>query len=437
MACTKEGVTMALTTGAQPRGGAMMITRYLVSLPLRVLLAMAVCGSAQAQTPTPTPTGEFLCSAGPHDGRACNHDGDCAPGGACVIAPGICAGGNDDGLLCDCVAGSCSAAPVCSTAPTFGTCQSGVNATQCCNVTHNCASGSPCVGTQKICVGGPDIGLSCLRDDQCPGSLCQSTGKFCSGGDFDSFTCVDDVDCHNADGSQGGVCTAVAVQPTPIPTGEFLCSGGQSDGHACNGDNHCAPGGVCVVAVGICGGGSDDGLACDCVSGNCSSTPACSGDATFGTCQGGVNAALCCDVTHNCSGGSPCVGTQKLCVGGGNIGGSCLRDDQCPGSSCLSTGRVCVGGDFDGFPCVDENDCTNVDRSAGGACIPAGTTPACVGDCDGGGAVTVNELITMVNIALGSAPLSGCPSGDADGTGNITVNEIIQSVNFALGGCAG
>ena len=32
---------------------------------------------------------------------------------------------------------------------------------------------------------------------------------------------------------------------------------------------------------------------------------------------------------------------------------------------------------------------------------------ACVGDCDGSGDVTVDELVTMVNIALGSAPLVG------------------------------
>jgi hypothetical protein len=49
--------------------------------------------------------------------------------------------------------------------------------------------------------------------------------------------------------------------------------------------------------------------------------------------------------------------------------------------------------------------------------------------------VTVNELITMVNIALGAAPLSACPIGDADGSGDITVNEIITAVGFALNRC--
>jgi hypothetical protein len=64
-----------------------------------------------------------------------------------------------------------------------------------------------------------------------------------------------------------------------------------------------------------------------------------------------------------------------------------------------------------------------------------GAAAACVGDCSGDGEVTVNELITMVNIALGNSPVSACPVGDANGDGEITVNEIISGVNNALNGC--
>jgi len=63
--------------------------------------------------------------------------------------------------------------------------------------------------------------------------------------------------------------------------------------------------------------------------------------------------------------------------------------------------------------------------------------PGCDGDCDGRGSITVNELITMVNIALGKSVLSTCPVGDADGSGEVTVNEIIQAVGYALGSCPG
>ena len=59
----------------------------------------------------------------------------------------------------------------------------------------------------------------------------------------------------------------------------------------------------------------------------------------------------------------------------------------------------------------------------------------CVGDCDGSGSVTVDEIITLVNIALGNAQPSACPHGVASGA-VVDVALIIQSVNAALGGCA-
>jgi hypothetical protein len=59
----------------------------------------------------------------------------------------------------------------------------------------------------------------------------------------------------------------------------------------------------------------------------------------------------------------------------------------------------------------------------------------CVGDCSGSGAVAINDLITMVNIALGSSDVATCGAGDANGDGEITINEIIAAVNNALTGC--
>ena len=59
----------------------------------------------------------------------------------------------------------------------------------------------------------------------------------------------------------------------------------------------------------------------------------------------------------------------------------------------------------------------------------------CTGDCDGSRAVTVNEIITMVNITLGNTPVSACEAGDVDGNGSIAINEIITAVNNALTAC--
>lgn len=63
------------------------------------------------------------------------------------------------------------------------------------------------------------------------------------------------------------------------------------------------------------------------------------------------------------------------------------------------------------------------------------SVPACVGDCDGSGDVTVDELVIMVKIALAEAPLADCVAGDADGSGDITIDEIIAAVNNALTSC--
>lgn len=70
-----------------------------------------------------------------------------------------------------------------------------------------------------------------------------------------------------------------------------------------------------------------------------------------------------------------------------------------------------------------------------GARCPAAAAPACAGDCDADGAISISELITAVNIAIGSITVAGCAAADTDPDGLVTVNEIIRAVNGALGGC--
>ena len=61
--------------------------------------------------------------------------------------------------------------------------------------------------------------------------------------------------------------------------------------------------------------------------------------------------------------------------------------------------------------------------------------PLCAGDCDSSGAVTVNEVITLVNVALGTGPLAHCEVGDGNGDRQITIDELIIAVMNALAGC--
>jgi cysteine-rich repeat protein len=66
---------------------------------------------------------------------------------------------------------------------------------------------------------------------------------------------------------------------------------------------------------------------------------------------------------------------------------------------------------------------------------PTPAAPACTGDCNRDGSVTVDEIVTAVNIALGSLPVAQCQAADGDGGGTVTVDEIVTAVNKALNGC--
>lgn len=60
---------------------------------------------------------------------------------------------------------------------------------------------------------------------------------------------------------------------------------------------------------------------------------------------------------------------------------------------------------------------------------------ACAGDCDADGAVTVDEIITMVGIALGDQALSTCPDGDADENGVLEIPDLVIAVWHSLTSC--
>lgn len=59
----------------------------------------------------------------------------------------------------------------------------------------------------------------------------------------------------------------------------------------------------------------------------------------------------------------------------------------------------------------------------------------CPGDCNEDTAVTVNEIIAGVSIALGASAISTCRAFDVNQDGGITVEEIIVAVSTALTGC--
>lgn len=59
----------------------------------------------------------------------------------------------------------------------------------------------------------------------------------------------------------------------------------------------------------------------------------------------------------------------------------------------------------------------------------------CAGDCDVGGAVSIDELITAVRIALGESGAALCAAVDSNGDGVVTIDELVAAVTRALDGC--
>jgi len=67
--------------------------------------------------------------------------------------------------------------------------------------------------------------------------------------------------------------------------------------------------------------------------------------------------------------------------------------------------------------------------------LPDPDCVGCLGDCDADRNMTINELVRGVNIALGTAPLTDCPSFDRDPNERVTITELVQAANNALAGC--
>jgi hypothetical protein len=66
---------------------------------------------------------------------------------------------------------------------------------------------------------------------------------------------------------------------------------------------------------------------------------------------------------------------------------------------------------------------------------PTATPITCTGDCNGNGAVSINELVLGVNISGGTLPVTACPAADRNRGGTVTIDELVAAVRNAAGGC--
>jgi hypothetical protein len=63
------------------------------------------------------------------------------------------------------------------------------------------------------------------------------------------------------------------------------------------------------------------------------------------------------------------------------------------------------------------------------------TPGPCVGDCDHDGIVSTTELVTGIDITLGTIDLDACPEFNIRDAQRVTVDELAQAVGAAINGC--
>ena len=408
-----------------------------------------------------TGSDSYVCEkdSAPHEGRACDADGDgCTVGDSC--SAGVCvAGAAPD---CSALDDACNVGVCLSTGPNSYVCQrdpAPLEGELCDADGDGCTVGDSC--SAGVCLAGARADCS-HESDQCNAGVCVSTGS-------DSYVCkkdpspyedrrcnADDNGCTVGDSCSAGVCVAGAApdcsalddacnvgvclstgpnsyvcQRDPAPLEGELCD---ADGDGCTVDDSCRAG-VCLAGdppdcsdeddpcnTGICvSTGSDsyvcekdptphEGDLCDADGDGCTVDDTCH----EGVCLAGARA----DCSHE---SDPC--NVGVCVSTGSDSYVCEKDPT------PHEGELC---DADGDGCTVDDICHE------GVCV-AGAAPDCSAlddACNVGVCVTTgpNSYICQKD----PAPLEGelC---DADGDG-CTVDDACRDgvcVAGALADCSG
>ena len=118
-------------------------------------------------------------------------------------------------------------------------------------------------------------------------------------------------------------------------------------------------------------------------------------------------------------------------------------------SACCAS-AACASGESCNLP-GQEGHCTAVSTPTATATESPGTTPVptrtageivcpdegcpCAGDCNDDHAATIDELVLLVNIALGAATVDACPTADVGPDGQITIDQVLAAADNVLNGC--
>ena len=328
-------------------------------------------------------------------------------------------------------------------------CNSTICLDEVCCTSASCPSGQRCdiPGSQGFCAPLRSNGSPCSEGNTCASSLC-TDGVCCN-----AAACGAGLRCDVP--GQAGLCTAPpptatptrtpTATPTPQPLGRDCATNRQCVSNACVDGICCAEsceaGRFCNISgsVGTCAFRKTVGETCqqdtDCLSDYCTGgqcrlrlptptpTPVVTRKPGGSTCNAdfACESGLCtdgvCCSERRCAVGERCdiFGSKGECVA------QLPPDAACEKSSDCADGRACEEA-LDGFVCS---------RTPAATPLPV----ACVGDCSADGVVTVDELLTMIDIALGQQPVTSCDAGDLSRDGQISVDEVITAVGFALSGC--
>lgn len=138
--------------------------------------------------------------------------------------------------------------------------------------------------------------------------------------------------------------------------------------------------------------------------------------------------------------GADCSDPDR-CESGNCVDGVCCEVAECPaGEFCAPLTGMCQSGPTptrtsSPTATATPTEPTTATPTLTPTPILTPTLAVCPGDCNRDGVVTIDELVTALDVALGKQSLEACMALDADESGTVTIDELVVAVDASIGGC--